>query len=254
MILREFDPTETAIINPSEVRNPVKNMPKVAIACYAYKIIDAILDMFEYDIISFMTTSSESRPVYKIECGDKSFALILAFIGAPASAAMLEELYAMGAETVVAFGSCGVLDKALNKNTIVIPTSAVRGEGTSYHYIEPSDEVEVNSGYIDLMGNLLNKFNLEYVRGKTWTTDAFYRETEKKVNEHKEQGCICVDMECSANAAVSKFRNKKLVQFLYASDNMDSEKWDRRDNEECRLVNSVDDIIKFALELALELS
>ena len=58
--------------------------------------------------------------------------------------------------------------------------------------------------------------------------DAIYRETPEKVRRRKQQGCVCVDMECSANAAAARFRDKDLVQFFYAADNLDAEKWEPR--------------------------
>ena len=45
-----------------------------------------------------------------------------------------EEVVAMGAKKFVLFGSCGVLDDEKVKDHIIIPVSAVRDEGTSYHY------------------------------------------------------------------------------------------------------------------------
>ena len=41
-------------------------------------------------------------------------------------------------------------------------------------------------------------------------------------------GCVCVDMECSAVAALAQFRGKDIYQFFYAADNLDSEAWDIR--------------------------
>ena len=44
-----------------------------------------------------------------------------------------EEIIAMGAKKFVLFGSCGVLDDNKVDGNIIIPVSAVRDEGTSYH-------------------------------------------------------------------------------------------------------------------------
>lgn len=90
--------------------------------------------------------------------------------------------------------------------------------------------------------------------GKVWTTDAFYRETKDKVKRRKEQGCICVDMECSANAAVAQFRGKELIQFFYAADNLDSEEWDVRSLSNYDKLEEKDRIAVIALELALKIS
>lgn len=40
----------------------------------------------------------------------------------------------MGAENILVFGTCGVLDSSIKETSIIIPTSAIRDEGTSYHY------------------------------------------------------------------------------------------------------------------------
>lgn len=61
---------------------------------------------------------------------------------------------------------------------------------------------------------MLDEFQIKYTVGKTWTTDAFYRETVDKIKRRKEQGCVCVDMECSANEAVSRFREKDRIAMI----------------------------------------
>jgi hypothetical protein len=40
----------------------------------------------------------------------------------------------------------------------------------------------------------LNNFGIDYIKAKTWTTDAFYRETEKKIELRKSEGCVTVEM------------------------------------------------------------
>ena len=65
-------------------------------------------------------------------------------IGAPIASAILEELIALGCRKFVACGSGGVLKSELKRGTVVIPSYAVRDEGTSYHYLPPSRIVEMN--------------------------------------------------------------------------------------------------------------
>ena len=43
----------------------------------------------------------------------------------------------------------------------------------------------------------------------------------KKVQMRRAEGAICVDMECSALIAVSKFRNVKFIPILMASDDLE---------------------------------
>ena len=175
-------------------------------------------------------------------------------VGAPSCVVQYEELFAMGLEKAVVFGTCGVLDKNIEDLAIIIPNMAIRDEGTSYHYMKASRDIVVNPKYKDEFTKLLEKHNYSYVIGKTWTTDAPYRETRKKVEDRKKAGCICVEMECSALAAVAKFRKKEVFQFFYAADNLDSAKWDMRSLGNEDLLSDKEKIgllaIKFASSIA----
>lgn len=72
---------------------------------------------------------------------------------------------------------------------------------------------------------------LPYVLGKNWTTDSFYRETENNLAKRKADGCISVEMECSAMQAVCDFRGLQLYYFLTSGDLLDAPEWDQRHAE-----------------------
>ena len=74
----------------------------------------------------------------------------------------------------------------------------------------------------------LEDMDAPYARVKTWTTDAFFRETRGKVEKRLKQGCSVVEMECAAMATVAAFRNVKFAQFMWAADSLSGEKWDAR--------------------------
>ena len=67
------------------------------------------------------------------------------------------------------------------------------------------------------------------------------------------QGCICVDMECSANAAAARFRGRELFQFFYAADNLDAEQWDIRSLGNDAKLMEKDRIAMIALELVVRI-
>lgn len=69
---------------------------------------------------------------------------------------------------------------------------------------------------------------LPYVLGKNWTTDSFYRETENNIVKRKADGCISVEMGCSAMQSVCDFRGLKLYYFLTNGDLLDAPEWDER--------------------------
>ena len=228
MILEEFDEAKNAIINPDSYENKVPNFPKIGITCFSQKLMDKYIEAFNGEKIAAVKNANGSTPVYKIRYNDTDIALFTSRVGAPACTVAYEELLAMGLEKLIMFGTCGVLDSSINDLSIIIPTSAIRDEGTSYHYVKSSEEIDVNKKYREDFKEILNNQNISSVEGKVWTTDAPYRETVAKKDRRKAQGCICVDMECSAMAAVAEFRNKELFQFFYAADNLDGPEWEER--------------------------
>ena len=64
--------------------------------------------------------------------------------------------------------------------------------------------------------------------GKTWMTDAFYRETPAKVARRRAEGCLTVEMEAAAFFAVARFRGVSFAQILYAGDDLSGPEWDSR--------------------------
>lgn len=228
MLLEEFDETISSTFDPYEVENVIEGFPKIGVSCFSKKLFDQLINKFRGIEIAFSSCGNGKLPIYKINYEGLDIALFMSRVGAPACVVQYEELFAMGLDRIVVFGTCGVLDKNIDDMAIIIPNAALRDEGTSYHYLKSSREIIVNQKYKTKFIELLNKHNYSFKEGKVWTTDAPYRETRKKVEDRKKEGCICVDMECSALAALAKFRNKEIFQFFYAADNLDSAKWDKR--------------------------
>lgn len=251
MILTEFDPEKKALINPGDIIKPVEGMPKVAVACYSNTTFERMLGELDARMVATTSTANGVTPVYSAKYKGVEIALFMIDVGASMSAGMLEDVFMMGVRKAVVFGTCGVLDQSIEDCSIIIPSSAVRDEGTSYHYAPASDEIEVNENHMHVFTKMLAELHVKYTVGKTWTTDAFYRETPEKIKRRKQQGCICVDMECSANAAVAKFREKDLIQFFYAADNLDAEEWDVRSLSNHSKLEEKDRIAMIALELAV---
>lgn len=251
MILEEFDETVNSTFDPYEVESVVEGFPKVGVTCFSRKLFDQLVKKFKGEEIALSSNGNGKEPIYKIKYEGHELALFMSRVGAPVCIVQYEELFAMGLEKIVVFGTCGVLDKEINDLAIIIPNSAVRDEGTSYHYMKSSKEVEVNPKYQEEFIKLLKEHNYSYIVGKTWTIDAPYRETRKKVAARKKQGCICVDMECSAIFALAKFRKKEIFQFFYAADNLDAAKWDQRSLGNSEKLSDKEKIGLLAIKFAL---
>lgn len=228
MIITEFDPEKIAVINPKDCFEPIEGFPEICIGIFSEKIYKAIAEKYHGEPICLLKHAAGTAAVYKINFNGTEIALMLPLVGAPIAICCIEEVFPLGGKYFVFAGSCGVLRHDIADGHLIIPTVAVRDEGTSYHYAAPADEIEIDPACVSACKNAMDTLGFDYVEGKTWTIDAFYRETRGKVEKRKEQGCICVEMECAALAAVAQFRDVKFAQFFWAADNLDAPKWDRR--------------------------
>ena len=143
-------------------------------------------------------------------------------------------------------------DQSIQADKIIIPSSALRDEGTSYHYAPTSDEISYDEALLSTLENALNKAGIEHIRTKAWTTDAFYRETAAKVKRRLAAGAKVVDMEASAIMAWAQYRQAKVYQFFYTADYVDhhNHEWDAR--REDRKADAMT-FFKIAVDIALEL-
>ena len=227
-VFQNYPKEERAFINPEDVTKRNADFPERCVSTFSENIINKFATLDGVEVIDYLYTANGRTPVYQFIYRETPIAFYLSKVGAPACAAGLEEVIAMGAKKILLFGSCGILNRAAD-DKIIIPVSAVRDEGTSYHYLEASDEVFADAEVIERLEACFERCGHPYVKGKTWTTDAIYRETAEVIAERKETGCLCVEMECAAAMAVAKFRDIPFAQFLYGADNLDSDSWEPQD-------------------------
>jgi uridine phosphorylase len=223
----EFDDTRVAKIEPSFSHKKAEG--------YEYCVITFFREVLEnmerkglIKVVKLLNCETLDVPIYEMDYMGKKIHLFLGYVGAAGSAAFLEELIALGFNKFIVCGGAGVLRKDIAVGHLIIPMSAVRDEGASYHYLPPAREVECNPEVVARIEEEFKKDRIEYIKAKTWTTDSFYRETEKKVELRKSEGCVTVEMEAAAFLAVAKFRNVKLGQILYGGDDLSDVVWDSR--------------------------
>lgn len=228
-IFQRADISAPALINPADTTEKRKDFPKICVSTFSDNIIRKFASLENVHQIAELYTANGAMPVYKIRYRDTDIAFFQSRVGAPACVVGFEEIVAMGAERFVLFGSCGVLDDEKVQGKIIIPVSAVRDEGTSYHYAAPSSEIKADERYVDILERVLKNCGCPYVKGRTWTTDGIYRETLPMIQERKEQGCLAVEMECASMIAASQYRKIPFIQFLYGADSVGTDKWEIRD-------------------------
>ena len=244
----EFDPTLRAVIEPSEQISP-SDVPERCVPCFFGDVIAGLVDSGTAREAACMKSEMGRHPIYVMEIGGGEVAVYQPGISAAFAAAMLDEVIAHGCRKFVACGAAGVLDREIDAGHIIVPVSAVRDEGASYHYMAPSREVEADPSGVAAIESVLQAHARPYIKGKTWTTDAFYRETPDKVALRRSEGCIAVEMEAAAFFAVARFRGVTFAQMLYGGDDVSGSEWDHREWHKRTSVR--EDLLMLAAEACL---
>ena len=149
-IFERWDSAKTALINPWNVIEEKPDFPEVCITTFSADMIDRLAESRDGKKIAELCSANGNLPVYEIRYGGKRIAVFLSRVGAPACAAGLEEIIAMGAKKIVMFGCCGVLNQSAVQDKIIVPVSAVRDEGTSYHYMPASEEIHAETSSVNI--------------------------------------------------------------------------------------------------------
>jgi uridine phosphorylase len=203
-------------------------MPPHAVLCFFQDVITRLAQEHAARVIRHLRSEIGSHPIYELEYQDRRLAVLHPGVGAPLAAGLLEEIIALGCRHVIACGGAGVLQSDIAVGHVIVPTAAVRDEGTSYHYLPPAREVAPHPDAVAAIEATLREREVAYVTGKTWTTDAIYRETPAKVRRRRAEGCLAVEMEAAAFFAVARFRGIRFGQLLYGGDDVAAEQWSHR--------------------------
>jgi uridine phosphorylase len=223
----EFDPARHAIIEPSRIVRPM-DVPAHCVICFFQEVITAVAEKTQARVVKELRSEIGSHPVYEFRWRRKRIAMFHPGIGAALGAASLEELIALGCQKFIACGGAGVLNREIAVGHVIVPTSAVRDEGVSYHYLPANREIAANQRAVAAIKRTLRAHRVPFIAGKTWTTDGLYRETITKVRRRRAEGCLTVEMEAAAFFAVAKFRRVPFGQILYGGDDVSTETWDSR--------------------------
>ena len=245
----EYDTSRNPIIKPTDFLE--KTLPSKCVITFFRKELSQFVVDKNLPVIGHLHSEVLDIPIYEYSVSKERICITMPFSTAPGAAGTIEELHAMGCNKFIICGGAGSIKKDSRVGEIIVPVAAVRDEGTSYHYLEPSREVECHKATADFIISGLERLGIPYTVGKTWTTDAMYRETPEMIELRRKEGCITVEMETAAFFAVSKYYDIPLAQLLYAGDDVSGEKWDNRNWDSQRNVRA--NMIFTAIKLMEEL-
>lgn len=223
----EFDPAREALTEPSRIIRP-RDVPEHCIICFFRDTLEQVVAERQAKVIVNSHWEDGPHPIYEIDYHDRRLAFFHPGVGGPIAAGLLEDAIAYGCRKFIVSGGCGVLEQDIAVGHLIVVSGAVRDEGTSYHYLPPGREVQAHQSGVAALTATLDRRGVPYRVGKTWTTDAPYRETPAKIAARKAEGCLTVEMEAASLMAVAQFREVVLGQVLYGGDDLSGSEWDNR--------------------------
>lgn len=162
----------------------------------------------------------ERVPLAHGTAGGPPVSIILLPIGAPWAVLICEELIAVGARAIIATGAAGSLQEYAPVGSLVVPTAAIREEGTSYHYAPPETEAAPDAALADALAQGCRVRGVEPALGVNWTTDAPFREMRGKVTRFAARGVVSVDMEAAAMFILGRLRTVEVASLFIISDEL----------------------------------
>ena len=253
MIIDSFDPNSKPFITAEGFYGEVARNDVVTLVTFKKKVVDYVVDKYGAKVTSSYKTTNGHQDIYSFEVEGKRFQIYCSGIGATLASILMKEVSVVtGSHKYIYFGSCGILNEEACRGKIIVPTSSYRDEGISYHYMAPSDTVEVRNH--QKIEEALSKTSIPFIAGPIWTTDGIYMETVNKVNKHKKEGCLAVEMEVSGVEAVARYYDIENYHILFSADSLDAlEKWERLDFGGDNELNLQIEAFEVALRIAKEL-
>jgi uridine phosphorylase len=138
----EFDNTRNAIIEPKKIIQSI-DISENVVMCFFKEVIERLKNEGKLKVVTNLKSEMGLYPIYEMQYANKAVTLFHPGLGAPFSAELMEKVIALGCKKFIACGGAGVLDKTIAVGHVIVPISAIRDEGTSYHYLPPSREVQV---------------------------------------------------------------------------------------------------------------
>jgi uridine phosphorylase len=225
--LAEHDPDPLGLVPPRPVRT-TEPFPARAVLCFFHEVLVEREAAGLARRIGTFRAELGGHPILALSTPSGPVAAFHPGVGAPLAAIHLELAAASGVRAVVACGGAGAVRPGLAVGHVVVPTGAVRDEGTSFHYLPPSRQVSADPELVAHLVAVLDRHERPHTTGLTWTTDGLFRETPGRIAARREEGCLTVEMETAALIAVARLRGVRFGQYLYAGDDVSGPQWDHR--------------------------
>jgi uridine phosphorylase len=225
-ILREKDASAPSVFQPESLLREGRRQRGVAEGTVPRVcVLDPDGDLLRYLRAECGATRSPSWACYHTELFEVvhdglRFGVVGCAVGAPFAVLVAEEMFASGCELLLSVTSSGRLAAVREPPYFVLIERALRDEGTSYHYLPPSEAVDADPALVARAFGGLEASPLTVLRGATWTTDAPFRETAQAIAAHTAAGYLAVEMEAAALYAFAHAKAKRVLCFAHVTNQM----------------------------------
>jgi len=158
--------------------------------------------------------------LYRFVDAGIEFGIVGCAVGAAFAVLIAEELFVSGCRLLISMTSAGQLVPLRPPPYFILIDQALRDEGTSYHYLAPSEFSAANDVLLTTTRGAFDNLQVPVVRGATWTTDAPFRETAQAIAVMQEKGVLAVEMEAAALYAFATARGKPVLCFAHVTNQM----------------------------------
>ena len=227
----DFDDDPSAVILPHHDQARL-HLPQRAVFAFLGDRVAAYAKEVGARKVGSFESATKDFEVFVIDHKGTELCLCQAPVGASAATQLLDWLIGHGVSGVISGGSCGALTE-LSEGQFLIPSRALRDEGTSYHYLPPSKFVTLDRAARRAIKEAMCQHGRVVRDVVSWTTDGFFRETRAMIEYRKSVGCEVVEMECASLAACARARGALFGMLLYTADSLVGETHDPRDWGRC---------------------
>ncbi len=158
--------------------------------------------------------------MYEFALNGQKIGIIGRAVGAPFAVLVAEQAFASGCKYLISITSAGTIQPPENNEQFLLIKQSLRDEGTSFHYLPPEQQAVIHSDLLSRLHPLESESDLSLAVGKSWTTDAPYRETRTAIDYAYSRKITAVEMEAAALYAFGQHHDVPIICFAHLTNTM----------------------------------
>ncbi len=152
--------------------------------------------------------------------GGRDLGIVPCAVGAPYAVLVAEQLAASGCQLLISVTSAGSITSLGAPPYFVLIERAWRDEGTSGHYLPSEEWARLDPEIERRLDTAFDQLDEPVHLGRSWTTDAPFRETKAAIVSAAAAGVHAVEMEAAALYAYAEATRRPVVCVAHVTNTM----------------------------------